>query len=54
MADQGEVFLLEEGRETKEDDSVYSMDELLEENYACKSFQRGDTLKVVVVSASPT
>jgi len=54
MENQGDVLLAEEGRETKEDDSVYSMDELLEENYAYRSFQRGDILVGVVVSASPT
>ncbi len=54
MENQGDVLLAEEGRETKEDDSVYSMDELLEESYAYKSFRRGDILAGVVVSASPT
>jgi small subunit ribosomal protein S1 len=54
MEDQGEVLLLEEGRETKEDGSVHSMEELLEESYAYKSFQRGDILEGVIVSASPT
>jgi len=54
MENQGEVLLLEEGRETKEDDSVYSMEELLEESYAYKPFKRGDILKGVIVSASPT
>jgi small subunit ribosomal protein S1 len=54
MEDQGEVLLLEEGRETKEDDSVYSMEELLEESYAYRPFQRGDILEGVIVSASPT
>ena len=54
MEDQGEVLLLEEGRETKEDGSVYSMEELLDESYAYRSFQRGDILEGVIVSASPT
>jgi small subunit ribosomal protein S1 len=54
MENQGDVLLAEEGRETKEDDSTYSMDELLEESYAYKSFKRGDILVGVVVSASPT
>jgi small subunit ribosomal protein S1 len=54
MEDQGEVILLEEGRETKENDSVYSMEELLEESYAYRSFRRGDILQGVIVGASPT
>ena len=54
MEDHGEVFLPEEGRETKEDDSVYSMEELLEESYAYRPFQRGDILEGVIASASPT
>jgi small subunit ribosomal protein S1 len=54
MENQGEVLLPEEGRGTKEDDSVHSMEELLQENYAYRSFQRGDILKGVIVSASPT
>jgi small subunit ribosomal protein S1 len=53
MENQGEVPLLE-GRETKESDSVHSMKELLEESYAYRPFQRGDILKGVIVSASPT
>ncbi len=53
MEDQ-EALLPEEGRETKEDDSVYSMEELLEESYAYRPFQRGDILEGVIVSASPT
>jgi small subunit ribosomal protein S1 len=53
MEDQ-EALLPEEGRETKEDDSVYSMGELLEESYAYRLFQRGDILEGVIVSASPT
>jgi small subunit ribosomal protein S1 len=54
MEDQEEVLLREEGRETKEDDSVYSMEELLEESYAYRPFRRGDILQGVIVSASPT
>jgi small subunit ribosomal protein S1 len=54
MENQGEVLSVEEGREPKEDDSTYSMDELLEESYAYKPFQRGDIVKGVIVSASPT
>ena len=53
MEDQ-EVVLLEEGREIREDDSVYSMEELLEESYAYRAFQRGDILEGVIVSVSPT
>ncbi len=54
MENQGEVLLLEEGRETKEDDNVYSMEELLEESYAYRPFRRGDILEGVIVSTSPT
>ena len=54
MEDQGDILLLEEGRETKEDDSAHSMEELLEESYAYRPFQRGDILEGVIVSASPT
>jgi small subunit ribosomal protein S1 len=54
MEEQGEVLLTEEGRETKEDDSAHSMEELLEESYAYRPFQRGDILEGVIVSASPT
>lgn len=54
MEDQGEASLLEEGRETKEDDSVHSMEKLLEESYAYRPFQRGNILEGVIVSASPT
>jgi len=53
MEDQ-EALLPEEGRETKEDDSVYSMGELLQESYAYRLFQRGDILEGVIVGASPT
>lgn len=49
-----DALLLEEGRETKEDESFYSMEELLEESYAYRAFQRGDILEGVIVSASPT
>jgi len=54
MENQGEVTSLEEGRETKESDSVHAMEELLEESYAYRPFQRGDILRGVIVSASPT
>jgi small subunit ribosomal protein S1 len=54
MENQEKVSLLEEGRETKEGNSVHSMEELLEESYAYRPFQRGDILKGVIVSASPT
>jgi small subunit ribosomal protein S1 len=54
MEDQGEVTLLEEGREIREDDSAYSMEKLLEESYAYRPFQRGDILVGVIVSSSPT
>lgn len=54
MENQGDILLPEEGRETKEDDSIHSMDELLEESYAYKPFERGDILDGMIVSASPT
>jgi small subunit ribosomal protein S1 len=54
MEDQKEVLLLEEGRKTKKDGSVYSMEKLLEEDYAYRAFQRGDILEGIIVSASPT
>jgi small subunit ribosomal protein S1 len=54
MEDQGQVLLLKEGRETKENGSTYSMEELLENSYAYRPFQRGDILQGVVVSATPT
>ncbi|TEU12959.1 MAG: S1 RNA-binding domain-containing protein, partial [Anaerolineales bacterium] len=64
--EEGARFTLDWGRHetrteqiTKEDysvyfPSVYSMEELLEESYAYKSFQRGNILEGVIVSASST
>ena len=54
MENQGEILLPEEGRETKENDSVYSMEKLLEGSYAYRPFRRGDILEGVIVSVSPT